>query len=167
MCVIQIRTIERVCEIPHEGPFCDLMWSDPEETETWAISPRGAGWLFGARVATEFNQINGLELICRAHQLVQEGLKYMFAPVRPPAAPFPRYLPHRIPLASAKSYEIRQHGLLLSSCSVLVEPAHFNFVMSPHQIATSHVRSFSCGALTKAIDVLFCRCHSLSRSLLQ
>ena len=77
----QIRTIERVCEIPHEGPFCDLMWSDPEETETWAISPRGAGWLFGARVAAEFNQINGLELICRAHQLVQEGLKYMFQPV--------------------------------------------------------------------------------------
>lgn len=75
----QIRVIDRLCEIPHEGPFCDLMWSDPEEIDTWAVSPRGAGWLFGARVASEFNQINGLELICRAHQLVQEGLKYMFA----------------------------------------------------------------------------------------
>ncbi|PNH00992.1 Phytochrome-associated serine/threonine-protein phosphatase [Tetrabaena socialis] len=74
----QIRTIDRVCEIPHEGPFCDLMWSDPEDIETWAISPRGAGWLFGSKVTAEFNQINGLELICRAHQLVQEGLKYMF-----------------------------------------------------------------------------------------
>ncbi|GMH40886.1 hypothetical protein BSKO_08790 [Bryopsis sp. KO-2023] len=74
----QIRVIERICEIPHEGPFCDLMWSDPEEIEAWAVSPRGAGWLFGAKVATEFNHINGLELICRAHQLVQEGLKYMF-----------------------------------------------------------------------------------------
>ena len=39
---------------------------------------RVIGWLFGAKVATEFNQVNGLELICRAHQLVQEGLKYMF-----------------------------------------------------------------------------------------
>jgi len=75
----QIRTIDRVCEIPHEGPFCDLMWSDPEDIDTWAISPRGAGWLFGRKVTQEFNQINGLELICRAHQLVQEGLKYMFA----------------------------------------------------------------------------------------
>ncbi|CAI7925133.1 unnamed protein product [Closterium sp. NIES-54] len=74
----QIRVVERQCEIPHEGPFCDLMWSDPEDIETWAVSPRGAGWLFGARVTTEFNQINGLELVCRAHQLVQEGLKYMF-----------------------------------------------------------------------------------------
>lgn len=70
------------------------MWSDPEEIDTWAVSPRGAGWLFGQRVAEEFNRINSnlfhvlnltslilppdLELICRAHQLVQEGLKYMF-----------------------------------------------------------------------------------------
>lgn len=30
-----------------------------------------AGWLFGGKVATEFNAVNGLELICRAHQLVQ------------------------------------------------------------------------------------------------
>lgn len=75
---MQVRTIERVCEIPHEGPFCDLMWSDPEDMDTWAVSPRGAGWLFGSRVTAEFNHINGLELICRAHQLVQEGLKYMF-----------------------------------------------------------------------------------------
>ncbi|KAK1324495.1 Phytochrome-associated serine/threonine-protein phosphatase 1 [Acorus calamus] len=76
--VDQIRVIERNCEIPHEGPFCDLMWSDPEEIETWAVSPRGAGWLFGSRVTSEFNHINSLDLVCRAHQLVQEGLKYMF-----------------------------------------------------------------------------------------
>ena len=74
----QIRTIRRDQEIPHEGAFCDLMWSDPEEIETWQVSPRGAGWLFGWKVTDEFIQINGLELICRAHQLVQEGYKYMF-----------------------------------------------------------------------------------------
>jgi serine/threonine-protein phosphatase 6 catalytic subunit len=74
----QCRTIDRRQEIPHEGPFCDLMWSDPENIETWSVSPRGAGWLFGSRVTSEFNQINGLELICRAHQLVQEGYKYQF-----------------------------------------------------------------------------------------
>ncbi|CAN1254877.1 Phytochrome-associated serine/threonine-protein phosphatase [Linum perenne] len=75
---MDIRVIDRNCEIPHEGPFCDLMWSDPEEIETWAVSPRGAGWLFGSRVTSEFNHINNLDLVCRAHQLVQEGLKYMF-----------------------------------------------------------------------------------------
>ena len=74
----QIRTIERKTEIPHEGPFCDLMWSDPEDIETWQVSPRGAGWIFGSKVTKEFNHINGLDLVCRAHQLVQEGYKYWF-----------------------------------------------------------------------------------------
>lgn len=73
----QIRTIMRLQEVPHEGPFCDLMWSDPEEIETWSVSPRGAGWLFGRMVTKEFNHLNGLELIARAHQLVQEGFKLM------------------------------------------------------------------------------------------
>lgn len=73
-----IRTIERNQEIPHRGAFCDLVWSDPEEVDTWSTSPRGAGWLFGAKVTNEFCYINNLTLICRAHQLVQEGFKYMF-----------------------------------------------------------------------------------------
>ena len=42
----QMRTIERNVEIPHEGPFCDIMWSDPEEIDSWSISNRGAGILF-------------------------------------------------------------------------------------------------------------------------
>jgi Diadenosine tetraphosphatase and related serine/threonine protein phosphatases len=54
------------------------VWSDPAEVETWTVSPRGAGWLFGAKVTHEFIHINHLKLICRAHQLVHEGYKYMF-----------------------------------------------------------------------------------------
>ena len=73
--VDQIRVVARAQEIPHEGAFCDLVWSDPEDVETWAVSPRGAGWLFGDKVATEFNHVNGLKLIARAHQLVNEGYK--------------------------------------------------------------------------------------------
>ncbi|XP_055641073.1 serine/threonine-protein phosphatase 6 catalytic subunit [Toxorhynchites rutilus septentrionalis] len=74
----QIRSINRDQEIPHKGAFCDLVWSDPEEIDTWAESPRGAGWLFGAAVTRDFIHINKLELICRAHQLVHEGINYLF-----------------------------------------------------------------------------------------
>jgi serine/threonine-protein phosphatase PP1-1 len=75
---LKVRTIPRNQEIPHEGAFCDLMWSDPEDIETWLVSPRGAGWLFGFRVTAEFCRINKLDLIARSHQLVQEGYKYFF-----------------------------------------------------------------------------------------
>jgi diadenosine tetraphosphatase ApaH/serine/threonine PP2A family protein phosphatase len=46
-CIDQIRIIDRKQEIPTEGGFAHLMWSDPEEIGTWQPSPRGAGWLFG------------------------------------------------------------------------------------------------------------------------
>ena len=36
-------------------PYIDLVWSDPEEVDGWAISPRGAGYLFGAKVTHEVN----------------------------------------------------------------------------------------------------------------
>ena len=65
--------------MPHEGPFCDLMWSDPDDIDHWSYNSRGAGYLFGGKVTNEFNRINGLELICRAHQLVMEGYKFWFA----------------------------------------------------------------------------------------
>lgn len=34
----------------------DLMWSDPEDIDTWAVSPRGAGWLFGGNVTREVHK---------------------------------------------------------------------------------------------------------------
>ena len=74
----QIRAINRKVEIPVEGPLCDLMWSDPEDIETWSTNPRGAGWIFGSKVTDEFNHINGINLVCRSHQLVQEGYKFWF-----------------------------------------------------------------------------------------
>lgn len=75
----QIRVIDRKQEVPHDGPMCDLLWSDPEDSTTgWNYSPRGAGFLFGSDVVAAFNQTNSLELICRAHQLVMEGYKWHF-----------------------------------------------------------------------------------------
>ena len=64
--------------MPHDGAMCDLLWSDPEDIEGWGLSPRGAGYLFGGDICTNFNHTNKIELICRAHQLVTEGYKWMF-----------------------------------------------------------------------------------------
>ena len=42
--VDQIQDLQRFQEPPHEGPMCDLMWSDPDDDiQGWGISARGAG----------------------------------------------------------------------------------------------------------------------------
>ncbi|PJF18094.1 Serine/threonine-protein phosphatase [Paramicrosporidium saccamoebae] len=74
----QIRQIDRKREVPHEGAMCDLLWSDPEEIVGWGLSPRGAGFQFGADVAEKFLHDNGLGMIARAHQLVMEGYKMIW-----------------------------------------------------------------------------------------
>ena len=74
--VAQMQQLERFQEIPHEGPICDLMWSDPDDRVGWGISPRGAGYTFGQDVSEHFNHTNGFEFIVRAHQLVMEGYNW-------------------------------------------------------------------------------------------
>lgn len=76
--VDKIRLLDRKQEVPHEGAMCDLLWSDPDEIDGWGLSPRGAGFLFGADIVKQFNHNNDLSLIARAHQLVMEGFKEMF-----------------------------------------------------------------------------------------
>ena len=63
----QIREIDRVVEVPHEGPMCDLLWSDPDDRTGWGISPRGAGYTFGQDISDQFIKKNGLKTIARAH----------------------------------------------------------------------------------------------------
>ncbi|KAH8194285.1 hypothetical protein TruAng_011544 [Truncatella angustata] len=71
-----IRALDRIQEVPHEGPMCDLLWSDPDDRCGWGISPRGAGYTFGQDISEAFNHNNGLTLIARAHQLVMEGYNW-------------------------------------------------------------------------------------------
>jgi len=71
-----VRTINRRQDVPQEGEMCDLLWSDPDEDVVgWGRSPRGAGYTFGKDISMEFNRTNGLKLVARAHQMVEEGFK--------------------------------------------------------------------------------------------
>jgi diadenosine tetraphosphatase ApaH/serine/threonine PP2A family protein phosphatase len=48
----QIKHINRVQEIPHNGVMCDLLWSDPDDDnkQGFGPSPRGAGFIWGSDV---------------------------------------------------------------------------------------------------------------------
>jgi len=71
-----IKALDRVVEVPHEGPICDLIWSDPDDRVGWGVSPRGAGYTFGSTITEQWNHVNNLSLTVRAHQLVMEGYQW-------------------------------------------------------------------------------------------
>ncbi|KAK1349500.1 calcineurin-like phosphoesterase [Hamiltosporidium tvaerminnensis] len=71
-----IKLIDRHVEVPHDGGMCDLLWSDPDEKAGWGVSPRGAGYTFGQDITKNFNMVNNLKMVCRAHQLVMDGFNW-------------------------------------------------------------------------------------------
>ncbi|KFK26511.1 hypothetical protein AALP_AA8G258500 [Arabis alpina] len=73
----QIREIQRPTEIPDNGLLCDLLWSDPDQKiQGWADSDRGISCTFGADKVAEFLDKNDLDLICRGHQVVEDGYEF-------------------------------------------------------------------------------------------
>ena len=58
------------------GLLCDLLWSDPDKDITgWSENDRGVSFTFGGDVVARFLQRHDLELVCRAHQVVEVSLR--------------------------------------------------------------------------------------------
>lgn len=76
--VDQIRSIVRPCEVPDSGLLCDLMWAVPDETISgWQESPRrGLSGVFGLDIVQTFLAVNDLDLVCRSHEVQQNGYKF-------------------------------------------------------------------------------------------
>eukprot|EP00759_Apiculatamorpha_spiralis_P033388 PhF_6_TR34706/c0_g1_i1/m.50504/K06269/PPP1C; serine/threonine-protein phosphatase PP1 catalytic subunit len=73
----QLRRILRPTDVPDTGLICDLLWADPAEGIVgWCENDRGVSFTFGADVVEKFCARNDLDLICRAHQVVQEGYQF-------------------------------------------------------------------------------------------
>lgn len=78
----RINSIKRPLEVPSEGLLCDLLWSDPMETEYggvskgWGKNPRGCSWTFGEDIVAKFLQKFDLDLIVRGHQVVVDGYEF-------------------------------------------------------------------------------------------
>jgi len=73
----QIKRFLRPTEVPDSGLLCDLLWSDPEKIiQGWADNDRGVSYTFGPDVVTKFLAKHDLDLICRAHQVVEDGYEF-------------------------------------------------------------------------------------------
>ena len=72
-----ISEISRPTEIPDSGLLCDLLWSDPDkEVLDFDENDRGVSVVFGEKIVQEFNRKNDLDLIIRAHQVVDDGYEF-------------------------------------------------------------------------------------------
>jgi len=70
----QIRNMVRPCDIPDTGLLCDLLWADPnDDVETWVENDRGVSFSFGRAALEQCLARLGLDLIVRAHQVVEDG----------------------------------------------------------------------------------------------
>lgn len=73
----QIRRIMRPTDVPDTGLLCDLLWSDPDkDVSGWSENERGVSFTFGPDVVHRFLERHDLDLICRAHQVVEDGYEF-------------------------------------------------------------------------------------------
>merc|ERR1712070_243287 len=73
----QIKRIMRPTDVPDTGLLCDLLWSDPDKDIIgWGENDRGVSFTFGEDIVAQFLRRHDLDLICRAHQVVEDGYEF-------------------------------------------------------------------------------------------
>jgi serine/threonine-protein phosphatase PP1 catalytic subunit len=73
----QLAKLKRPTDVPETGLLCDILWSDPESNQkSWNDNDRGVSYTFNEKVLTKFLDNNNLDLLCRAHQVVEEGYEF-------------------------------------------------------------------------------------------
>ena len=73
----QLYDIIRPTDVPNSGLLCDILWSDPStEVDDWGQNERGISYIYSLTVIKKFLEQNNLDLICRAHQVVEDGYEF-------------------------------------------------------------------------------------------
>eukprot|EP00746_Dinoflagellata_sp_MGD_P157925 gnl/MRDRNA2_/MRDRNA2_86350_c0_seq1.p1 gnl/MRDRNA2_/MRDRNA2_86350_c0~~gnl/MRDRNA2_/MRDRNA2_86350_c0_seq1.p1 ORF type:complete len:450 (+),score=81.25 gnl/MRDRNA2_/MRDRNA2_86350_c0_seq1:133-1350(+) len=75
-----VNAIERPAHIPDEGFLCDILWADPSphipEGMLFGPNERGVSKTFSPEVVAQFLEKEDLDLVCRAHQVVEDGYEF-------------------------------------------------------------------------------------------
>ena len=77
--VNEIKEIIRPTDVPEQGMLCDILWSDPNKDiidDYFGENERGISVTFSKKYLQKFLSDNNLELLCRAHQVVEEGYEF-------------------------------------------------------------------------------------------
>ncbi|OAD72803.1 hypothetical protein PHYBLDRAFT_20709 [Phycomyces blakesleeanus NRRL 1555(-)] len=72
-----VRNLARPTDVPEYGLLNDLVWSDPSDTALdWEDNERGVSYCFGKKIVNEFLTKFDLDLVCRAHMVVEDGYEF-------------------------------------------------------------------------------------------
>ncbi|KAI0788435.1 phosphoprotein phosphatase PPZ [Abortiporus biennis] len=72
-----IKRIQRPTDVPDYGLLNDLLWSDPSDTAAdWEDNERGVSYCFGKAIINDFLIRYDMDLICRAHMVVEDGYEF-------------------------------------------------------------------------------------------
>jgi len=73
----QINGILRPTDVPDQGLLCDLLWAYPEkDADGWQENDRGISYVFGPNIVKLFLKKHDLDMVCRGHQVVEEGYEF-------------------------------------------------------------------------------------------
>ncbi|XP_068145123.1 serine/threonine-protein phosphatase PP-Y [Drosophila tropicalis] len=73
----QIRQLRRPSEVPSTGVMCDLLWADVNRsTKGWGYNSRGVSYTFDDLIVKQFIRRHDLDLVVRAHEVVEDGYEF-------------------------------------------------------------------------------------------
>jgi len=135
----QVAYILRPTDVPETGLLCDLLWSDPSHVQTdnpdarlegWDYNKRGVSFTFGTDIVKEFCETHKIDLLVRAHQVVEDGYEF-FADQR------------CITVFSAVNYcgEFDNKGAILSVDGSTGELVCSLDIIQPRHLATTAMRA--------------------------
>jgi len=135
----EIQDLNRFREVPRDGPFCDLLWSDPvdesrdeehdddDDAHNWFShnETRQCSFVFGVEAVQTFLKKNHLTAIIRAHEVQYNGYKMHFVNKQ-------SQIPRVITIFSAPNYcdVYKNKGACLKFDNELLNIRQF--VCSPH-----------------------------------
>ncbi|SCU80056.1 LADA_0B04808g1_1 [Lachancea dasiensis] len=70
------KKIDRFSQPPRDGPFMELLWSDPQANNGLGPSERGLGHSFGPDITAKFLAANKLSKIFRSHEVRMGGVLF-------------------------------------------------------------------------------------------
>ena len=75
--VNDINSLDRIQEIPQDGPIAGLLWNEALDCTGWRVFAKGAAYYFGNDISEKFNHLHNFKLMITGNKLLNEGFMWL------------------------------------------------------------------------------------------